>query len=113
MNEHAFYWAGYILQGDTDLSSALLMNEFYTNLLVMGIDNKLKALTDAKQFISQMTNRKKKDYLIKMGRTTDALIVESMAKGSKEKERAWEYKPYEHAFYWAGYILQGAIQRAP
>lgn len=90
-----------------DLSSALLMNEFYTNLLVLGINNKLTALTNAKQFMSQMTNSEKKDRLIKMGRTTDALIVESMANYSKEREHAWDYKPYKHAFYWAGYILQG------
>jgi len=48
-----------------ELSCALLMNEFYANLLEKGMD-KLEAFTNAKQFLRKMTNLEIEERLKKL-----------------------------------------------
>lgn len=89
-----------------ELSCALLMNEFYANLLEKGMD-KLEALINAKLFLSKMTNLEMKGRLMKMGLKAEAICVDSRINHSPKEEHARNFVPFADSFYWAGYVLQG------
>jgi CHAT domain-containing protein len=124
--------------------SAILMERLYTNLIIENMD-KLHALTNAKEYIKNMTYRQKIEYYtekIKYYREEIEYYIEEMEgieyymetcfekrlMSSKEKVAElnkrvdklrrwirfdWQFneKPYEHPYYWAGYILQGDMGR--
>jgi CHAT domain-containing protein len=85
-----------------DLSSAILMEQFYKNLFSLNMD-KLQALSNAKDYVKKLTPNKLYDYCVKNNAPKE--IMDEVAEKKEESEKP----PFEHPYYWAGYILQGNI----
>jgi len=92
-----------------DASSAILMEEFYARLLKNKDMNKLRALAEAKEHVKTMKNGELIKYLIN-NNITDATEKTELEDIYSNATDDWkEERPYEHPYYWAGYILQGDI----
>jgi len=85
-----------------DIPSALLMKSFYENLLSNPATNNVKALTFAKNYVKNITFGEIYNYLKVNGYDTHTARFIKLYSGRRHSS-----KPYNHPFYWAGYILQG------
>ena len=83
-----------------DEASAVLMWKFYSNLLEEGMD-KLLALSNAKEYVRNITARKLYEDCKENGFEELAQQIAKMGEDVADK------KIYAHPYYWAGYILQG------
>jgi len=94
----------------SDASSAVFMARFYTNLIDRKMD-KPTALKEAKEHVKIMTNSELVKYLINND-ITDEIKKKELDDFYSNATDAWkEERPYEHPYYWAGYILQGDTGR--
>ena len=102
-----------------DDASAILMEKFYENLLNKGMD-KLQSLTNAKEYIKNMTNNQLINYYREIGSNYEKKGFKDKAKEFEDKaihkeesifKDDSEEKPFKHPYFWAGYILQGDISR--
>jgi CHAT domain-containing protein len=86
-----------------DLSSAILIEQFYKNLFNSKMD-KLQALSNAKDYVKKLTQYQLYDYCLK-----NETPKEVMDRVEESQHYASELHPFEHPYYWAGFILQGNI----
>ena len=91
-----------------DNSSAILMEQFYVNLIEKGM-SKLKALSDAKKYVRSMTYAQLIDYYKSNDLNDDADALNEKC----ELPSDLEMRPFEHPYFWAGYILQGDMGEEP
>ncbi len=87
-----------------DLATSLLMKRFYQNWLGKreGLDKRLskaEALCEAKQWLRDWTDKNIEHELAEVARSD----VRSRPKGA----RPTAAHPFEHPYYWAGFILVG------
>jgi CHAT domain-containing protein len=87
-----------------DTATALLMTRFYQNLLGARQDlpkplAKAQALQEAKNWLRHLTAQEVEQRLTELPRGT---VVERRSASSPAPAR-----PYEHAYYWAAFILMG------
>jgi len=95
----------------SDASSAILMEEFYKRLFKNKDMNKLRALAEAKKHVKTMTNSELIKYLINND-ITDEVKKKEFEDIYSNSTDAWKKeRPYEHPYFWAGYILQGDTSR--
>jgi len=87
-----------------DIASAILMEQFYVNLLDKRMD-KLQALSSAKEYIKCMTCSDQLDFF------RDNDFAEEANELSLWPPSELDKKPYVHPYFWAGYILQGDTNR--
>lgn len=88
----------------SDIASAVLMAEFYRNLLEDSL-NKLQSLIKAKEYVRTMTALDVIDFCRENGMQKDAEALEENYKDKLDE------KLCEHPYFWAGYILQGETRR--
>ena len=88
-----------------DVSSAILMERFYTNLLVGGMD-KLSALTAAKNSVRNISKAEALKYYRENG--FGHIFEQIEAECNAPIEAILEETPFKHPYYWAGYVLQGS-----
>jgi CHAT domain-containing protein len=88
----------------SDISSAILMEKFYYNLIKKRM-NKAQSLYYAKEYVKKFTNKDTIKYFKKNGFISKADELEEYC----EIHESLKQKPFEHPYYWAGYILQGCI----
>jgi CHAT domain-containing protein len=91
-----------------DCASAILMENFYKNLLQKEADkrDKLKALTRAKEYVRDLTYFDLRNYLIDNGFTDEAKTFEKYSDSELKEKKPL---PFAHPYFWSGYILQGSV----
>ncbi|MGL6281283.1 MAG: CHAT domain-containing protein, partial [Microcoleaceae cyanobacterium] len=95
-----------------DRASALLMIEFYRLLQVEKI-NAIEALNQAKYWLRDLTNGKLADWYdqILVPLLPDETIQLYLQRESKRLKKfdIMEPPPYQHPYYWAGFIIHGSF----
>jgi len=101
-----------------EISTALLMERFYSNHITQGMDVPM-SLQDAQLWVRDLTSKQVADYVEKCyqsgkweGKSKEA--IERYRKQYLEMtEESQNQKPFQHPYYWAAFTVNGVqITRA-
>jgi CHAT domain-containing protein/tetratricopeptide (TPR) repeat protein len=101
----------------SDLATAILMDRFYENLLVRGLDRD-EALHEAQRYtrdatLGQIRQEWLTPYLERLNRQPDDLAYDLFRDSLRLNRRPDDYRPFEHPFYWGAFICQGDTAPLP
>ncbi|WP_410508008.1 CHAT domain-containing protein [Methanosarcina hadiensis] len=95
-----------------DISTAMLMEQFYSNHIVEGMDIP-EALQEAQLWVRDLTSRQVTDYMEKCyysgkweGKSKEN-IEQYIERYLKLAEESPEKKPFQHPYYWAAFTVNG------
>jgi len=96
-----------------DISTALMMERFYSNLIVEKMDIPL-ALQDAQLWVRELTSKQVADYVEKCYRSgrwegkSKEIIKQYRELYLDMAEKSPDEKPFQHPYYWAAFTVNGA-----
>ena len=95
------------------ISTAILMERFYSNYVVVGMDIPT-TLQDAQLWVRDLTSNKVRDYVEKCYESGEwegeskELIERYRERDVKMAKESPEDKPFQHPYYWAAFTVNGA-----